>query len=275
MIKKSITYTDLIEDFANRNIPIDTAGFYDHPNFMKIEEKNASYLSNYAKFVDYRPREQSYDDYVQSTVPLVTKIFHQKFAEHGGLKPDTSVAALVSKTLEKMNIWNYVVKGSMTISFPAESGIDTRYFWSLDHDGFTTAHVWLVVPPFYVVDVALSLHSFSEAETNYIAPLICAEATNIVEAEIEDVISDGYCSHLQNINVQRSDYFAAISPQTEKFIDVFPAREVLLESTRIKYIPVSVSAPDVPFEQMTSIRFEGQTAFELYENEIKGLVEQS
>ena len=78
MIKKSITYTDLIEDFANRNIPIDTPGFYDHPNFMKIEEKNASYLSNYAKFVDYRPREQSYDDYVKSVVPLVAKIFHKK-----------------------------------------------------------------------------------------------------------------------------------------------------------------------------------------------------
>lgn len=273
MIKKSITYTDLIEDFANRNIPIDTPGFYDHPNFMKIEEKNASYLSNYAKFVDYRPREQSYDNYVKQAVPRVAGIYHEKFMEHGGLKPDTDIAAMISKTLEKMNIWNYVVKGSMTIKFPAESEVDTRYFWSLDHDGFTTAHVWLVVPPFYVVDVTLSLHSFSATETSYMAPLICAEANNIVEAEIEDVISEGYCSHLQNINVARSDYFAAISPQTEKFIDVFPAREVLLESTKIKYIPVSVSAPDVPFEQMTSIRFEGQTAFELYENEIKGLVE--
>lgn len=274
MIKKSITYTDLIEDFANRNIPIDTPGFYDHPNFMQVEEKNASYLSNYAKYVDYRPREQSYDDYVKYAVPLVAKIFHKKLIEHGGLKPDTSVVALISKTLEKMNIWNYIVKGSMTLNFPTESEIDTRYFWSLDHDGFKTAHVWLVVPPFYVVDVALSLHSFSEAETNYLEPFVCAEANKVIEAEIEDVISEGYCSHMRNINVPRSDYFTAISPQTEKFMNVFPAREVHSENTKIKYIPVSVSAPDVPFEQMTSIKFQGQTAFEIYENEIKGLVEQ-
>jgi len=273
VIKNTITYEDLIKDFESRNIPFDTPGFYDHPNFMQVEEKNASYLSNYAKFVDFRPREQAYNDYVKHTVPIAAKIFHKKFIEHGGLKPDTSVAALISKTLEKLNIWNYVVKGSMTLNFPAESELDTRYFWSLDHDGFTTAHVWLVAPPFYVVDVALALHSFSAAETSYIAPPICAEANNIIEAEIEDVISEGYCSHLQNINVPRSDYFAAISPQTEKFMRVFPAREALSESTKIKYIPVSVSAPDVPFEQMTSIRFNGQSAFELYENEIKGLID--
>lgn len=275
MIKNSIKYEDLIKDFEKRDIPFDTPGFYDHPNFMQVEEKNASYLSNYAKFVDYRPREQSYDDYVKHAVPLVAKFFQSKFIEHGGLKPDTSVAALISKTLEKMNIWNYVVKGSMTLNFPAESKIDTRYYWSLDHDGFKTAHVWLVAPPFYVIDVALSLHTFSEVEADYLPPLICDRANNIVEAEIEDVISEGYCSHLQNINVPRSDYFAVISPQTEKFMNVFPAREVLSENTKIKYIPVSASAPDVPFEQMTSIRFQGHTAFELYENEIKGLVDQT
>ncbi|GJM04322.1 MAG: hypothetical protein DHS20C09_03130 [marine bacterium B5-7] len=272
MIKNSIKYEDLINDFEGRNIPFDTPGFYDHPNFMQVEEKNASYLSNYAKFVDDRPREQSYDDYVKHTVPSVAKIFSKKFIEHGDLKPDTSVVALVSKALEKMNIWNYVVRGSITLNFPAESGINTRYFFSLDHDGFKTAHVWLVVPPFYIVDITLSLHPFSEAETSYIAPLICAEENNIIEPEIEDVISEGYCAHLKNINVPRSDYFSVISPQTEKFLSVFPSREVISDELKIKYIPISVSAPDVPFEQMTAIRFAGQTASDIYENEIKGLL---
>lgn len=275
MIKNTITYEDLVTDFQNRNIPFDTPGFYDHPNFMLVEEKNASYLSNYAKFVHDRPREQAYDDYVKQAVPLLASIYHEKFMQHGGLKPDTDMAALISKTLEKMNIWNYVVKGSMTLNFPEESKLDTHHFWSLDHDGFTTAHVWLVAPPFYIVDVALPLHSFSEAETNYIPPLICAEGNDIIDPEIEDVISEGYCSHLQNINVPRSDYFAVISPQTEKFLRVFPSREVTSDKLKIKYIPVSVSAPDVPFEKMTAIRFDGQTAFDIYENEIKEQLKQS
>ena len=273
MIKNSITYPDLLEDFTNRSIPVDVPGFYDHPNFIQVEEKNASYLSNYAKFVDYRPREQTYDEYVKDVVPMIAKIFHKKIIEHGSLKVDTSLVGLISKTLEKMNIWNYVVKGSMTLDFPVESQIDKRHFWSLDHDGFKTAHVWLVVPPFYVVDVAFLLHPFSETELKYVAPFVCADANQIIKAEIEDVISEGYCSHLQKINVPRLDYFAVISPQTEKFINVFPARGVLSSTTKIKYIPVSVSAPDVSFEQMTTIRFQGQTAFELYENVIKGLVE--
>tara|TARA_R110002073_G_scaffold6555_4_gene38630 strand:+ start:12546 stop:13364 length:819 start_codon:yes stop_codon:yes gene_type:complete len=272
MIKKSITYEDLTEDFANRNIPVDSPGFYDHPNFMQVEEKNASYLSNYAKFVDDRPRKPSYDDYVKHAVPAVAEIFSKKLIAHGDLKPDTSVVALISKTLERMNVWNYVVRGSMTLNFPTESGIETRHFWSLDQGGFKTAHVWLVVPPFYIVDVALSLHDFTEAETAYIAPLICAEANNIIKPEIEDVISEGYCAHLKNINVPRSEYFSVISPQTEKFLRVFPTREVVSDQLKIKYIPISVSAPDVPFEQMTAIRFDGKTAFDIYENEISGLL---
>lgn len=273
MIKNSIKYEDLVSDFDKRNIPHDTPGFYDHPNFMQVEEKNASYLSNYAKFVHDRPREQTYDDYVKKAVLLVANIYHEKFMQHGGLKPDTSITALISKALEKMNIWNYVLKGSMTINFPAESKIDTRHFWSLDHNGFTTAHVWLVVPPFYVVDVTLPLHSFSESEASYITSPICAEANNIIKPEIEDVISEGYCSHLESINVSRSDYYAVISPQTEKFLSVFPSREVISDKLTIKYIPISVSAPDVPFEQMTAITFDGQTAFDIYENDIKGLLD--
>ena len=275
MIKNSIKYEDLVTDFEKRKIPFDTPGFYDHPNFMQVEEKNASYLSNYAKFVHDRPREQSYNDFVKKMVPIVANTYHEKFMQHGGLKPDTDIAAMISKALEKMNIWNYVLKGSITLDFPAESGIDTRHFWSLDHDGFTTAHVWLVAPPFYVVDITLSLHSFSEAESNYIAAPVCAEANNIINPDIEDVISEGYCSHLQNINVPRSEYYAVISPQTEKFMNVFPSRQVTSDKLKIKYIPVSVSAPDVPFEQMTAIRFDGQTAFDIYENDIKTQLQQS
>ncbi len=130
----------------------------------------------------------------------------------------------------------------------------------------------MVAPPFYVIDVAISLHSFSEAEASYITPPICAEANNIIEPEIEDVISEGYCSHLEKINVPRSEFYTVISPQTEKFLQVFPSREVTSDKLKIKYIPVSVSAPDLPFEQMTAITFDGQAAFDIYENEIKGLL---
>ena len=273
MIKNSITYENLVKDFAERNIPITSPGFYDHPKFLLVEEKNASYLDNYAKFVHDRPRDASYDNFVQQTVPLVAEVYHKKLIEHGDPKANLSMPSLMSKALEELGIWNYVVKGSVTLDFPSASNLDTRYFWSVDNRSFTTAHTWLVAPPFYVVDITLKLQTLSEEESEHLTPIICSEANDIIQPEVEDVISPDACEKLKSHSLPRSEYFAVISPQTEKFINIIPSREVFSEETKIKFIPVAVSIPDLPFKQMTSIKFDGQTAYEIYENEIKGLIE--
>jgi hypothetical protein len=273
MIKNSITYAEIKEDFENRNIPIDSPGFYDHPNFLLIEEKNASYLSNYAKFVNDRPREASYDEFVKKTVPLVAATYHEKLIAQDKMVTSVDISNLISKALDRIGIWNYVVKGSITVDFPSASDIAKRHFWSIDYDGFKTDIGWVVAPPFYVVDVTLKLQDFSKAETEHLVSINCAEANSIIEPDIEDIMTPDACSLLASHNLPQSKYFDVISPQTGHFIKVFPAREVLSGDTQIKYIPLSVSASDLPFEQMTSIKFDGQTGYEIFENEISNLIE--
>lgn len=38
--------------FANRNIPFDAPGFYDHPNFLAQEQKDPRFLELYAQYVE-------------------------------------------------------------------------------------------------------------------------------------------------------------------------------------------------------------------------------
>lgn len=271
MIKNSVKYEDLIKDFESRNIPFDTPGFYDHPNFIQVEEKNASFLCNYAKFVHERPRQEEYDKFVQHSVPIVANTYQQKLIG-ANAKPDTSIPALISKALEKIGIWNYVVKGSLLIDFPHDSGIDTKHFWSIVESGFTTAHAWVVAPPFYVIDIILNLHNFTEDESDFIPDVIYSEASKIIKPEVEDIISPEACQKVKNHNLPRSEYFAVLSPQTEKFINIFPSRQVIADKIKINYIPVCEFAADLPFEQMRTPNFNGRTGHDIFENEIKQLI---
>jgi hypothetical protein len=240
---------------------------------MKIEEKNASYLSNYAKFVHERPRDETYDGFVKKTAPLIINFYHDKYIGKDSSNSRTEFTNVISKALEKAGVWNYVVKGSVTIDFPDASDIPKHNFWSIDYDGYSAAHTWIVAPPFYVVDVSLKTHAFSAKEAEHLMPINCNEANNIIEAELEDILTPDACTLLASHKLKRSEYFGVISPQTEKFLAVFPSREVSFNDTKIKYFPLSVSAADLPFEQMSTIQFDGQTAFDLYENKIKKLIE--
>ncbi len=272
MIKNSVTYEDIKQDFEKRNIPFDTPGFYDHPNFLLIEEKNASYLSNYAKFVHERPRAASYDDFVKKTVSLIVNFYHDKYIGNDSSSSRTAFTNIISKALEQAGVWNYVIKGSVTIDFPDASGIPKHNFWSIDYDGYSAAHTWIVAPPFFVVDVSLKTQAFSVEEAKHLMPTNCDEANTIIAPELEDILTPDAFTLLASHNLKRSEYLGVISPQTEKFLAVFPSRELSFNDTKMRYFPLSVSAADVPFEQMTTIQFDGQTAFDIYETEIKSLI---
>ena len=97
--------------------------------------------------------------------------------------------------------------------------------------------------------------------------------SELIGLKISDLFfKEGFIKVLGKGNKER---FVPVNPQTEKFLAVFPSRELSFNDTKIRYFPLSVSAADLPFEQMTTIQFDGQTAFDIYQNEIKNLIEQA
>ena len=114
-------FAEIERDFLVRQIPLNSPGFYDHPSFMEVERGNPSYLNNYARFVHDRQRTPAYDEHVRQTVPIVARVFHEHLKANGRLGACVDISGVLSRALEMEGVWNFVVKGSLTIEFPRKT----------------------------------------------------------------------------------------------------------------------------------------------------------
>ncbi len=269
MINYTASFADIETDFKSRRIPLDMPGFYDHPNFLETERLYPTYLNHYARYVHDRLTNTAYDAHVRKTVPIVAQIFHEHLKSHGRLGACVDISGLLSRALEREGIWNFIVSGSLTIDFPSIANISPRYFWSIDTGEFTAAHAWVAAPPFYVIDISIKLQPYSDGEELYLPTIVCVEAETLSEGVLEDIISPEVRVYLSQRGIPKNQQLQHVGPEIATFMKVFPARLVKIGKTTMKYIPVAITAPDCPFEEMTSIIFEGRTGFEIYTNEIK------
>jgi len=269
MTKYIESFQEIQADFLRRGIPTDKPGFYDHPRFLDVEKYYPEYLNNYARFVYERPRDLTYDELVKKKVPVIAKHFHDKLKAHGRLGACVDISGLISRALEFEGIWNYVVKGSLTIEFPKKSRIVTKYFWSVDTGEFTAAHAWVVAPPLHIIDISIQLQPYSDGEEKYLPKIICSEAGLITKVNLEDIVSPEVRQYFTSIGVPKGRLLLAASPGTSQFIEVFPARLLEFHDTRMKFVPVAVTAPDAAFENMRAMLFGGKTGYEIYCQEIR------
>lgn len=272
MTKYHESFQAIQADFLRRGIPIDKPGFYDHPRFLEVERAYPEYLNNYAKFVCERPRDLTYDALVKEKAPVIAKIFHDKLKAHGRLGACIDISGLVSRALEFEGIWNYVVKGSLTIEFPEKSRIVTKYFWSVDTGTFTAAHAWIVAPPFHIIDISIRLQPYSDGEEKHLPEIVCSESESITKGNLDDIVSPEVRQYLASIGVPKNKQLLKASPAASQFIEVFPARFEIFHDTRMKFVPVAVTAPDTAFENMRAMLFENKTGYEIYCQEIRNAI---
>lgn len=264
------------QDFDRRGIPTDQPGFYDHKAFMAHERANASYLNNYACFVNDRQRSSAYDEHARRVVPEVARIYHENLAKTGRLGACVDIAAFVSRALEREGIWNYVVKGSLTIQFPMDSGIGPRYFWTVDENGsqFVAAHAWVAAPPYFVVDVSVQLQPYTGQEAHYLPAVVCDDAPELGEATLDDIVAPSVQRQLAAWRVPEAQrLLRAAGPEQLSFLGKFATRIVRLEGTELKYMPMATTAPDLPFESMRNMDFGGRTGYELYESSVRPAIQ--
>lgn len=262
-------------DFKARRIPLETPGFYDHPSFMEVEKLDPRYLNNYARFVHDRPRDPAYDEYVRQTVPIVARVFHEHLKANSRLGACVDISGVISRALEMEGIWNFVVKGSLTIEFPRKTKITPKFFWSVDSGHFTAAHAWVAAPPYYIVDVAIRLQPYSDGEEEYLPEVICSSADTLTAGTLEDVVSPEVRAYLTSMRIPKSQQLRAASPDTHNFMKAFPARLFRFGETAMKFVPVATTAPDTRFQDMHAMLFDGKTGYELYVSDVKTALTQA
>ena len=268
MAHYSEKHDEIRNHFIQLNIPTDNPGFYDHPNFLAVEQKNPFFLANYARFVSTLTLDDNYIENAHTKISIIVEELYKHMAKENQVGRCIDITGILMRILEKENIWNFAVKGSLTIEFPTASNIGNRYFWSVDTGEFFAGHAWICAPPYDVIDLSVRHQPYSANEADFLPKYVMEENMAQAESDINDIISPEVRNDLLLHGIPLSHQLEQVNHETPKFIKVFPAKSITADDTTLKYTSIAGFANDGPLEEITNMNFQGKFPLQLYEEDI-------
>ena len=270
MINFTNLLDDISKDFINEGISIEHPGFYDDPLFMKVERERPIYLNNYARYVQLKEYDDDYLILCEAKFKLICDILHDELVKDGRIGACIDLSMVLGRILEKVGIWNYVVKGALTIRFPSSTAIPDVYFWPIDtNEDSSAGHVWVSAPPFNVIDLTIGMQPFSTKKRKFIPDVIIEKAINPIEIEFSDICSNEVSYQVMMEGDECTiDTVYRINPVLESFFQTFPASNYNINGTEFKYIPCAIGQSDKPLEEITSLELSNMTGYEVYRDKI-------
>jgi hypothetical protein len=274
IIDYTLPFDEQARMFKNLQVDYSVPGFYDDPNFMEAEKKRPDLLDNYASFVKQQEYSIEYNKKADHIIQTVSGILHKQLEHDGRLGACVDVSNALSKILEKEGIWNYVVKGSLTITFTKVTGLQKKYFWSAGHGEFSAGHAWVVAPPYTVIDLSIKQQPYPGKEGDHIPQFIISKTTVPDIAAPEDILQTDILR-----NIQRAQSLTAMQvlkktmPRFEQFTNFFKPLQITIGSTHFKYSPVAIAAPDTTLTEFRSLCLLGKHPNEIYTELIKPLLQ--
>lgn len=259
---------DLSRMFHDLGIDTSKPGFYDEPKFVEQERKDSRFLETYAQYVTGLNLPRDYIDRALSEIPVIARSVYEVLLKDGRLGACVDIGMMLSRILEREGFWNFMVKGSLTVSFPPTTNIETKYFWSYDIVGgavrpFAAAHSWIVAPPYNIVDVAVSRQPYAEG-SEHLPSIVLAQSLPTVAASVQDVFSPEFRAMARTRGVELADIPQIFAPGLFEFQKSFPPRLFKSANIILKYVPVGIGAPDQPLEGILNWTVNGLTAARLY-----------
>lgn len=267
------TYEQLCADFTSNKVNFSAPGFCDDAEFLAHERNyDRYYLNNYASFVAKQPYSESYLKQSADRIQELALLLYRELLDHGRQGACVDISGILGHMLSAEGIWNCLVKGSITIEFPEASGIEPKYFWSVDEGDFVAGHVWVAAPPFTVVDISIFQQGFDKHPKAYLSDFVISEENEAVGVEIIDVISPLSQDELRRAGMTPSEYLQRNGFIPQIFESFTPVQIPLLKGANVKYVPVAIGGLDGTFESTTSMMFKGLTPYQLYQDKIRPLL---
>ncbi|PJJ67340.1 hypothetical protein [Chryseobacterium geocarposphaerae] len=271
MIELNDDYEDLEDFFEMYGISTASPGFYDDLNFTRLEQMIPNFLEYYAAFVLKKSFSPDYLQESEEKIFKISKILHKELIRDGRQGACIDLSLVLSRILDLENVWNYITKGSVTIEFPPDSNISKKYFWSVYYGQFKAGHVWVVAPPFKIVDLTIHQQPYKMNEEKYIPDIILQKEASISDMQLSDIISPEVMQQL-NIKAGRDHLkiLNSINPRLIPFYDFFEVDNFISGETKFKYTPFGITASDQPLKNITSLKLNGIYGLEIYNDLIKG-----
>lgn len=257
------------EFFREAGIDYSKPGFYDDPNFVAIEKEYPSFLEIYADYINSKNFPSDYLISAKKAALEVVEFVYNKLNIDGLKGVCLDVCGIISRFLERKGVWNYIIKGGLTINFAKSTGLNTSYcapIMTYDNPA-VLGHAWIVAPPFRVIDVAFSHQKYTHGEEKYLQGFIAKEDVKKASLQIEDLIDadairlfvqlQGRYPTIKDIGIS----FPALKSRIKKY-GIF---KIGLPQATLKYTSCGVTFMDAPLEKVKNIRLSGKYPIELYE----------
>ncbi|MDQ1886690.1 hypothetical protein RA180_22145 [Aeromonas salmonicida] len=265
-------FDELEIEFRKKEIPTDTPDFYDHPNFIKEEQQDPSYLIKFAKFVAEKPYSDEYLVKAEKIITDVAKILSKQLIDNGRQGACVDISAILARILERKGIWCACIKGSCTIEFPKKSKEETIYYWTADHGEFTAGHAWVFAPPFSVVDITLKQQPYTGTKKTYIPEVLLIKDAKKVPSTIEDIISPEVRVLMKAQGIPKHLMLQYAASEMKLIQEVFPAQLIEINETKFKFSPVAAHASIEALPGMKNMKFNGMYPYDMYQKIIKDKV---
>lgn len=270
------THEQLQNYFSSRGISTERPGFFDEPAFIKLEVTDPSVLDDYARFVQTRSMSPDELAHARRIVPLASEFLFARLLRHGRLGACIEASLTLSRFLQLQGVWNYVVKGALTVEYNKASGLTPAYLGAIMHNGnpASAGHVWVCAPPFKIVDVTASLQPFPGRGREIIGDIVVvADAVEPAIAEAQDIFEpDAVAQFLRRMG--RLPTMADVRryiPDLDEKLSTWGVNRVSADRARFKYVGLATSAPAEPLDEMTNLNLGSKSARELYEDFITTL----
>lgn len=260
-------FDTLASQFSAMGIPTDRPGFYDSPAFVEAERREPTFIEKYAAFVKIRSYDAAYLARAEQIIRRTARILNQELVADSRLGACIDLSMVLSRILELEGVWNYMVKGALTITFPARTGIPSAHFYAADVNDSRAGHVWADAPPFEVVDLTLRQQPHGKAVAALLPETILEETGSPATASYQDVFSPAYQALAARAGYRANHLFSSgRTPRFKDFTSAFPPCLVVRDGVSLKYVPCAIGAPDNPLEGIKTMSFSGRSGAEVYSN---------
>lgn len=256
--------------FDNRGIDPANVAFYDSPAFRNHEVIDSRILDAYAEYVEVKPYTPEYLLWARKHVEAVAHAVGQAIRIDGRMGACVDASMMIGRMLDRLGVWNYVAKATLSIEFPKGSGIRPIYFPDLDPTrSFAAAHSIVVAPPFGIVDVTLRQQPYAGRVAAFLPDLVLANEFSDSQWEVADVMSDEAVEIALANRIHPEAFFRMTCPEKVKIFERLRPRSVVVAGTSLKYVIVGVGGFSEQLEDFVAYKPSGRSAIEIFEEDVK------
>jgi hypothetical protein len=264
-------FAPVLEAFTKRGLNVETPGFYDAPAFKQFVAQEDEAMSAYARYVLDKPHSPEYLASAERIVRTVSAALHEELVRDGRLGACIDLSMGMSRMLERLGVWNFVVNGAVTTIYPVETGLPNGYYWPIHKGEAQAGHAWVCAPPFAVVDMTIGLQPDTNQTSRHAPEFVFEKKRGPFPVYIEDLCGEDMRQELAGHGLPWSlEGLCTLLPRLKPFLETFPGT-LHSHGALTEYIPVSILEPAGDLDNLPDLCLNGRFGPQIWEETIAPL----